>query len=77
VIIVNWLSESNAVPWYRCSKLTSAPVTSEVVGSIPGQTHSSCDREGDIHCKSPNTVNRANHVLVDAQLSIQYLNGKF
>jgi hypothetical protein len=24
-----------------------APVTSEVVGSIPGQTHSSCDREGD------------------------------
>jgi hypothetical protein len=26
--------------------LTSAPVTSEV-GLIPGQTHSSCDREGD------------------------------
>jgi hypothetical protein len=29
------------------SKLTSAPVTSEFVGSIHGQTHSSCDREGD------------------------------
>jgi hypothetical protein len=27
----------------RCSKLTSAPVISEVVGSIPGQIHSSCD----------------------------------
>jgi hypothetical protein len=33
--------------WDRRSKLTSAHVTSEVVGSIPGQTHSSCDREGD------------------------------
>jgi hypothetical protein len=32
---------------YRCSKLTSVPVASEVVGSIPGQTHSSCDIEGD------------------------------
>jgi hypothetical protein len=72
----------------RCSKLTSAPVTYVVVGSIPGQTHSSCDREGDslwqrrfppgapvssyIHCKSPNIVYGANNVLVDAQLSIQY-----
>jgi hypothetical protein len=31
----------------RFSKLTSAPLTSEVVCLIPGQTHSSCDREGD------------------------------
>jgi hypothetical protein len=70
--------------------LTSAPVTSEFVGSIPGQTHSSCDRVGDslgqrrfppgapvscyIHYKSPNIVYRANNVLVDAQLSIQYFN---
>jgi hypothetical protein len=58
------------------------------VGSIPGQTHSSCDRVGDslwqrrfppgapvssyIHYKSPNICLRANNVLVDAQLSIQY-----
>jgi hypothetical protein len=56
----------------RCSKLISAPITSEVVGSIPGQTHSLYDREGDsnwqcrfppgapvssyIHYKSPNIV---------------------
>jgi hypothetical protein len=31
----------------RCSKLPSAHVTSEVVGSNPGQTGSSCDTEGD------------------------------
>jgi hypothetical protein len=86
------LEAQNAVrvaQWYdRCSKLTSAPVTSEVVGSIPGQTHSSCDREGDslrqrrfppgapvssyMHYKSPNIVYRANNVLVDTQLSTQY-----
>jgi hypothetical protein len=75
--------------WYdRCSKLTSAPVTSEVVGSIPGQTRSSCDREGDslwqrrfppgtpvssyMHYKSPNIVYGVNNVLVDAQHSTQY-----
>jgi hypothetical protein len=80
---------SRVAQWQdRCSKITSAPVTSEVVDSIPGQTHSSCDREGDslwqrrflpgspvssyIHYKSPNIVYRANNVLVDAQLSIQY-----
>jgi hypothetical protein len=32
------------------------------VGSIPGQTRSSCDREGD------------DNVLIDAHLSIQYYN---
>jgi hypothetical protein len=39
----------------RCSKLTSAPVTSEAVGAIPGQIHSSCDREGDSlrQCRFP------------------------
>jgi hypothetical protein len=62
----------------------------EVVGSIPGQTHSICDREVDslrqrrfptgdpvssyIHYKLPNIVYGANNVLVDAQLSTQYLN---
>jgi hypothetical protein len=30
-----------------------------------------------IHYKSPNIVNRANNVLVDAQLSIQYFNHEF
>jgi hypothetical protein len=32
------------VPYNKINRLPSAPVTSEVVGSIPGQTHSSCDR---------------------------------
>jgi hypothetical protein len=73
----------------RCSKLASPPVTSEVMCSITGQAHSSCDAEGDslwqrkfppgapvsshMHYKSPNIVYGANNVLVDAQLSIQYL----
>jgi hypothetical protein len=51
----------------RCSKLTSAPVTSEVVGLIPGQTHSevvslipgqthsSCDRGRLWQCRFPPT----------------------
>jgi hypothetical protein len=71
------------------NELTSSPVTSEVVGSIPGQTHSSWDREGDslwqrmcpprapvssyIHYKSPCIVYRANNVLVNARLLFQYL----
>jgi hypothetical protein len=38
------LSEWRSGKIDRCSKLTSALVTSDVVGSIPGQTHSSCDR---------------------------------
>jgi hypothetical protein len=48
------------------------------VGSIPGQTHFSCDSppgfpvSSYIHHKSPNIVYRANNVLVDAQLSTQY-----
>jgi hypothetical protein len=81
-VIVCWVAKSLyclAARWAqcqdRCSKLTSAPVTSEVVGSIPSQTHSICDREGDsllqrrfppglwfppmLHYKSPNIVNRA------------------
>jgi hypothetical protein len=38
------MSECMAQWQDRCSKLTL--VTSEVVGSIPSQTHSSCDRVG-------------------------------
>jgi hypothetical protein len=65
--------------------LLQSTVASEVVGSIPGQTHSSCDKEGDslrqrrfppglrFPCKSTNIVHRANNVLVDTQFSIQYL----
>jgi hypothetical protein len=56
-----------------------APVTSEVVGSIPVQTHSSRRFHSGLrfpptlHYKSPNIANRANNfLLVDAQLSIQY-----
>jgi hypothetical protein len=56
-------------------------------GLIPGQTHSSIERATlsdsvgflrglqfppTLHYKSPNIVYRANDVLVDAQLSIQY-----
>jgi hypothetical protein len=68
---------------FHSQVVTSVPVTSEVVGSIPSQTNSSCDREGDslrqrkfspgapvssyIHYKSPNIVYRANNVLVDGR----------
>jgi hypothetical protein len=58
---------------------TQGNFTSEVVGSIPGYTHSSCDRGRLpdsvgflLHYKPPNIVHIANNVLVDAQLSIQY-----
>jgi hypothetical protein len=72
---------------WRCSKLTSAPVTSEVVGSIPGHVHSSCDREGEslrqrrfppgapVSSYITSQIaqyHRVNNVLVDAQLSIQF-----
>jgi hypothetical protein len=54
---------------YTTNQLTSAPVTSEVVGSIPSQSHNpSCDRFDSagflqglrypptLHYKSPNSV---------------------
>jgi hypothetical protein len=79
-----------AVKWHSGKidfrKLTSAPVTSEVVGSIPGQTHSWCDLSDSIGflrvggssfllhtLQKNNIVCRANNVLVDTQLSILYL----
>jgi hypothetical protein len=61
----------------------AAPVTSEIVGSIPGQTHSSCDKEGDslwqrrfpsgLRC--PNIFYRANNVL-GSQFNILIIWGK-
>jgi hypothetical protein len=40
-----WLSGGRGRPVQHTAHYGSrAPVTSEVVGSIPGQTHSSCDR---------------------------------
>jgi hypothetical protein len=76
----------------RCSEINiSTCRLSEVVGLIPGQTHSSCDGESECLCqhrfppgtpvssnidyKLPNIVYGANNnVLVDAPLTIQYLN---
>jgi hypothetical protein len=58
-----------------CSKLTSAPVTSEVVG-FESRSNPLPRRlwfPPTLHYKSPNIVFWANNVLVDAQLSIQYL----
>jgi hypothetical protein len=47
-IVLTKMSNRRVAQWQdRCSKLTSASFTSEVVGSIPGQTHSSYDGEGD------------------------------
>jgi hypothetical protein len=71
--------------WYKdqCSKSTSAPITCEVMGSVPG-TLSSCDRDGDslssgflrelrfpptLHYKSPNIVYRA----IGDSLSVYYV----
>jgi carotenoid cleavage dioxygenase-like enzyme len=70
--IINWQSERRSGK--IDVRITSALVTFEVVGSIPGQTHSSCDREGDSDCvgflfgsgfllHTLQIVHRANNIL--------------
>jgi hypothetical protein len=63
----------------RSMFVTSAPVTTEVVGSIPGQTHSLIERATlsdsvgfllGLRFHPTYIVYRATNVIVDAQLSI-------